>query len=91
MKSVKPLWQSVRVRDVPGGEKQTKGENSPQTNMFVNNAKEKILQDEQGKYSMNSKVVQDGTIPLPPQVDLRIQEVTLNLSFVHCPEISHEV
>ena len=57
MKSVKPLWQSVRVRDVPGGEKQTKRENSRQTNMFVNNRKEKILQDEQGKYSMNSKVV----------------------------------
>ena len=66
MKSVKPLWQSVRVRDVPGGEKQTKRENSRQTNMFVNNRKEKILQDEQPKYSMNSKVVQDGTIPLPP-------------------------
>ena len=77
MKSVKPLWQSVRVRDVPGGEKQTKRENSRQTNMFVNNRKEKILQD--------------GTNPLPPQVDLRIQEVILNLSFVHCPEISHEV
>ena len=45
MKSVKPLWQSVRVRDVPGGEKQTKRENSRQTNMFVNNRKEKILQD----------------------------------------------
>ena len=55
MKSVKLLWQSVRVRDVPGGEKQTKRENSRQTNMFVNNRKEKILQDEQPKYSMNSK------------------------------------
>ena len=55
MKSVKPLWQSVRVRDVPGGEKQTKRENSRQTNMFVNNRKDKILQDEQPKYSMNSK------------------------------------
>ena len=91
MKSVKPLWQSVRVREVPGGKKQTKRENSLQTNMFVKQQKGKILQDEQPKYSMNSKVVRDGTIPLPPQVDLRIQEVILNLSFVHCPEISHEV
>ena len=41
MKSVKPLWQSVRVREVPGGKKQTKRENSLQTNMFVNNRKEK--------------------------------------------------
>ena len=62
------------------------------TNKYVcKQQKGKILQDEQPKYSMNSKVVQDGTIPLPPQVDLRIQEVILNLSFVHCPEISHEV